>query len=273
MKTRIISAIVGIVLLAGAFLLYGTIWFTIILDAISLIAVYELLKSTGVLKHKAIVVAVMLYSAYIPFLSYGDLNKFFVPITFIFVVSLFIIFLIQHKEIRFSDISAAFFFALLYPFSFSTLTLIGNEALQFSVFYLLLAFSAAWVSDTGAYFTGLALGKRKLCPEISPKKTVEGAIGGLVSAIVAFIIISVVFTSVYDNLTVNYLYLLIIAPIASVLGMIGDLSASVIKREYGIKDYGNIMPGHGGVMDRFDSILFVLPFIYLVIKFFPIIKI
>jgi phosphatidate cytidylyltransferase len=273
MKTRIISAIVGIILLAGAFLLYGTIWFTIILDAVSLIAVYELLKSTGVLKHKALALASMIYSAYIPFLSYPILQKLFVPITFIFVVSLFIIFLKKHKEIRFSDISASFFFALLYPFSFSTLILIGKETLEFSAFYLLLAFSAAWVSDTGAYFTGLALGKRKLCPEISPKKTVEGAIGGLISAVVAFVVISVIFTSIYDNLTVNYLYLLIIAPIASVLGMIGDLSASVIKREYGIKDYGNIMPGHGGVMDRFDSILFVLPFIYLVIKFFPIIKI
>ncbi|MBQ5320462.1 MAG: phosphatidate cytidylyltransferase [Oscillospiraceae bacterium] len=273
MKTRIISATVGLVLLAAAFLVYGTVFFTIIVDIISLIAVFELLKSTGIWKHKVLSLISLIYAAYIPFICYSEAQNFFLPITFLFVVALFITFLIKHKEVKFSDISGSFFFALLYPFSFACLNLIGSASPNFSVFYLLLAFAAAWISDTGAYFTGLAIGKHKLCPEISPKKTIEGAVGGLVSAIISYLLIAAIFSAIYPDIKVNYIILIIIAPIASILGMIGDLSASVIKREYGIKDYGNIMPGHGGVMDRFDSILFVLPLIYFIITLAPIIKI
>lgn len=273
MKTRIISAAVGLILLAVALSLYGTIYFTVIVDIISLIAVYELLKSTGILKHRAVSVISFIYSAFIPFISINTVRDFFLPVTFCYVISLFLCLLIKHNELKFSKIATALFFSLFYPFAFTCLILIGKASPDFSAFYLLLVFSAAWISDTGAYFTGLALGKHKLCPEISPKKTVEGAIGGLVSAIISYVVIGFIFKSIYPNIEVNFILLLIIAPLASILGMMGDLSASVIKREYNIKDYGNIMPGHGGVMDRFDSILFVLPFIYIILSYIEIIRI
>jgi len=119
-----------------------------------------------------------------------------------------------------------------------------------------LVFITAWVTDTCAYFTGSFIGKRKLCPQISPKKTVEGAIGGIIGSV----IISLVFA--YFIVPHIFIHCIWIGFIGSILGQIGDLSASIFKRYTGIKDYGKIMPGHGGILDRFDSILFTAPTVY-----------
>ena len=130
--------------------------------------------------------------------------------------------------------------------------------------YVGLIFIAAWGSDTGAYFLGIGFGKRKLAPRLSPKKTLVGAIGGLVTsavlcAVYAFILYSLEFWTP-ANLVLNLLLFAAFGIIGSALGQAGDLVASAIKRHVGVKDYGRIIPGHGGVLDRFDSILFVAPF-------------
>ena len=135
----------------------------------------------------------------------------------------------------------------------------------------------AWIADGGAYFAGTFFGKHKLCPEISPKKTWEGFFGGLVSAIVFAILLGFgyelwdkIFTG-EQHFTVNVLVLGIIAVVCTFLGVLGDLVASLLKRQCGVKDFGNILPGHGGIMDRFDSVLFVAPFVYIAIQYvFPI---
>ncbi|MBQ7784491.1 MAG: phosphatidate cytidylyltransferase, partial [Oscillospiraceae bacterium] len=131
----------------------------------------------------------------------------------------------------------------------------------------------AWIPDAGAYFVGTACGKHKLCPEISPKKTVEGAVGGLVVTAVVFAVYGFAYQQFMKSVHgidfgVNYPALVLIMPIAAVISMVGDLSASLLKREYGIKDYGKLLPGHGGVVDRFDSVYFVLPYIMLVFNAF-----
>lgn len=125
----------------------------------------------------------------------------------------------------------------------------------------------------GAYFAGTFLGKHKLCPEISPKKTVEGFIGGLLSNGVIFVVINLIYVVFFvEGYKVNYVNTFILGLICAVLGTIGDLTASLIKRQCDIKDYGNIMPGHGGLMDRFDSVLFVVPFIYVYLNYLNIYK-
>ena len=128
------------------------------------------------------------------------------------------------------------------------------------MYIYLLAFVGAWVPDTFAYFTGMLFGKHKLIPDVSPKKTVEGAVGGVVFCVLAF----VGFGLLYNNLWVieggGKLPLWIMAVmgvLVSIVSQIGDLSLSLLKRKYGIKDFGKIFPGHGGVMDRFDSVLAV----------------
>ena len=135
---------------------------------------------------------------------------------------------------------------------------------------VVLAFMIAWATDTFAFATGKLFGKHKLIPEISPKKTVEGAIGGIVFATLAFLLYGFG-VELFTDLTANYLVLAISGAILAVISQIGDLIASLIKREHGVKDYSNLLPGHGGIMDRFDSILAVstpLIFISLLFKLF-----
>ena len=122
----------------------------------------------------------------------------------------------------------------------------------------------AFMSDTGAYFMGRALGKHKLCPHVSPNKTVEGSIGGFIGSVVGMIIYHLVVKATV-SLDLGWAMIIVLGLVGSLLGQIGDLSFSVIKREFGIKDYGAIFPGHGGVLDRFDSVLFVSPAYYLII--------
>ena len=125
-----------------------------------------------------------------------------------------------------------------------------------------LSLCAAWLNDIFAYFSGYFFGKKKLCPEISPKKTVEGAVGGVVGDLILCLVLTYAFAAAMQ-LSVNWLSLCIFLPIGAVASIFGDLCASIVKRQFGIKDYGNIMPGHGGVMDRFDSWVFVAPLLYI----------
>jgi phosphatidate cytidylyltransferase len=134
---------------------------------------------------------------------------------------------------------------------------------EYGVFAVVLTLAGAWLADSGAYFAGTFFGKTKLCPVISPKKTVEGLIGGTVCNGVFLLIIAGVYNSLINkDVHVNLIAVFIAGMLCSVIGLVGDLGASVIKRQAGIKDYGNIMPGHGGIMDRFDSVLTVTPFMF-----------
>ena len=133
------------------------------------------------------------------------------------------------------------------------------------IYYLLLMFNFASVCDMGAYFVGVSMGKTKLCPTISPKKTVEGAIGGIVASIIVGLILNLCY-GFYSKILMVALFTI---PLC-IVGMIGDLFASIIKRKVGVKDYGNLIPGHGGVLDRVDSLLFISPVVYF-LTFFGIV--
>ncbi len=147
--------------------------------------------------------------------------------------------------------------------AFVFLILIAHHNYQFTPLLLLGAFILVWVNDTGAYFIGKNFGNQKLFPRISPKKTVEGFLGGLFFACIASYFIAK-FTG-----TLDFTYWLILSIIVSVFGTIGDLIESKFKRQANVKDSGVIMPGHGGLLDRLDSIIFVAPFFYLFLRLFP----
>ena len=132
---------------------------------------------------------------------------------------------------------------------------------------LLYLLFCAWFGDSGAYFAGTFFGKHKLCPNISPKKTFEGLVGGVVTVGIVTTILLVVYNNfILGEQQLSYPVLIPLSMVASLVGVVGDLSASVIKREYSVKDFGNIMPGHGGVLDRFDSVILVAPFLYVVMS-------
>ena len=138
---------------------------------------------------------------------------------------------------------------------------------------MIIAIFSAWIADAGAFFAGSFWGKRKLCPQISPKKTVEGLIGGFVLNVVAMLVFGYVFQALFYSyeVDVSYLSLLVIGFVGAGLSVIGDLAFSLIKRSCHIKDFSEIIPGHGGILDRFDSVIFVAPFVYFLVQFLPIV--
>jgi phosphatidate cytidylyltransferase len=140
-------------------------------------------------------------------------------------------------------------------------------------FFFVICFAVPWMADAGAFFAGSLFGKHKLCPNISPKKTVEGAIGGVFTCVLAAVAIGFLFGNlITPQLTVNFIPLIIIGVCDAVLSIVGDLSFSLIKRTIGIKDYSNLFPGHGGMLDRFDSIIFTVPMVLIVNSFLPILS-
>lgn len=277
MKQRIISSVVGIFILICVLLFYKTIVLNIAISIISAIAVYELLLATKYVENNVLAATCLIFSISVPFFRTFNVYKFLVPISIVFVFVLFMIMIAMHDIVKIEQIGLSFFISVIIPFGLSTLIYIRDKFITspyVSIFYMLLALGSAWVSDSGAYFIGTFLGKTPLVPEISPKKTVEGVVGGVISLLIFGVIISLIFSYLFykTNIHINYFMMFLTLPIASVMGVLGDLSASLIKRQCAIKDFGTIMPGHGGVLDRFDSVLFTVPFYYLVELFFSLIK-
>lgn len=275
MKQRVISSAVGLVLLAVVLALFDTIVVNIVVALIALLAVYEMFSATGCWSFRPLSVPATIFAAAIPFLSSRLLSRV-IPLTcYLYVLVLFSVLLRNHKKIHIEQLAVVFTFSLMIPFSLSTLVYQRDwNGTVLGIFYVLLSLGSAWLSDTGAYFAGHAFGKHRLAPIISPKKTVEGAIGGMVFADLAMLLISWLYSlacaAVGCPIQVHYLVIACIMPFLSAVSIVGDLSASIVKRQFGVKDYGSIMPGHGGVMDRFDSALMVAPLVYIISRYLPL---
>ena len=263
MKTRIISGIV-MALIVAAFLTLGILvsplFITLFIAAITAVAIYELLHNAAGIKSKAALIGACAYSVLNVFLldekatNFGGISnlEFSAALSIIFFIFAAVITLKEHKEFNLTHIVTLAAMPIAVSFAFSSLgTVLSHEK---GIFYLLMLLNFSSVCDMGAYFVGITLGKHKLCPEISPKKTVEGAVGGILSSIVVSLILVLAF-----SVTRKLVAALILTVPFCILGMIGDLFASAIKRTAGIKDYGNLIPGHGGILDRFDSIIMIAP--------------
>ena len=275
MKTRVLSALVGIAVLIVVLNFFETPVLNVAIMVIALLAVYEFLTATKISHNNLLSAVAYLVAATFPYIGLKKemnlLPIFLLP----YIALLFLILLRTHKDTRVEDVAMVFMMSIGIPLSLSSaIYLRDNNGYTMGLFYLLLALCCAWYSDTGAYFVGTAWGKHKLCPQVSPHKTVEGLVGGLVTCILLNLLTAFIFQKVSGYLGVplqiNYLRLLLISPLASLISVLGDLSFSMIKRGFSIKDFGNIMPGHGGVLDRFDSVLFTLPFIYATTLCFPV---
>ena len=270
MGKRVMVAVIFIPLLAVA--IYGVspvypVVLPILVAGLSMIAVHEVLWSTGFLKHTRISGYSLVLAGLVPFWVYysGALMPALCGM-FVYVVLLFAEAIASHKRITLEKMGGAFFLSVVIPFFLSSLLRIRQ--MEHWQFLIILPFLVAFLSDAFALFAGMAFGKHKLAPELSPKKTVEGAIGGFVGAIVSAVVYGVVLQMGF-SVSVNYFYLVVYGALGSVVSQLGDLSFSYIKREYGLKDFGNIFPGHGGVLDRFDSVIFCAPLIELLIQFLP----
>ena len=210
------------------------------------------------------------YSLALSFINYVSL------VIFILIVFLFLIIILFNKKygfnkkFSFNAIVITVFGIIYVPFLLSFI--INTRNLDNGIYYVYIILIGAWSTDTCAYFAGKFFGKRKLIPSISPKKTVEGALGGIIGCTAAsFVFGKIVLINGFIDIFIYHF--IVIGALNGVIAQLGDLSASVIKRHVNIKDFGKIMPGHGGVLDRFDSVLFIAPFVYFYVYFIVLGKI
>ena len=270
MKTRLITSAIGIVLCIVLMIL-GEVNSIVIRVAIALVTALicgELLTAKGLHKKLFISVPCVVFGLLMPLLC-GSLLKY-IPL-YLFAVVLFSVMVAFHDNIKVEDVMFAFGGTMLLTLSMTSFTLTACSLNGHSSFWVVLTLGVPWLADSGAYFAGVYLGKHKLCPSISPKKTVEGAVGGLISGTLGSLLIGFVFLLIYRGVTINFIPLLIIGLINPIISIIGDLTFSVIKRSCGIKDFGSIMPGHGGMLDRFDSIILCAPLVFVISNLFTVI--
>ena len=273
MVTRIISAIVGIAVAIGVLFLSATPVYDLVVAAISVILIYELFSAVGCMKYKFHCVVCFGFAIATPFLiEYTEGMEFTWIFSALCTLLLFSGFIANHKSMRYEKLCYMVTATIFSVIPMCCLVSMKNLDSVHGICYIVLCLAGAWLGDSGAYFVGTFFGKKKLCPEISPKKTVEGAVGGVITVGIVFAVYAFFYHMVQGyrgyEFEVNYIYLILMGCICGVLGIIGDLSASLIKRQCDIKDFGNIMPGHGGLMDRFDSVLFVAPFMLFVLTHF-----
>ena len=290
MKQRVLTSIgIGIVgipiLLLSKYIVYP-----IFLGLLSAIGVWELLRVFGVQKRYEVAVPSYAIAGLLPVFAHGSITggdqKSYLLITgaviFAFLLYLAAVCVIgkeiiihrseQNKSdkeqsiLEFGDVAEIFMSVTYVTVSFTSMSL--TRYMTNGVYIFALVFVAAWMCDVFAYFTGRLLGKHKLAPHLSPKKTVEGSIGGIVFAIIGCILYGFIVEKATD-LNASYLTLALIGLSLSVISQIGDLFASLIKREHGVKDYSRMLPGHGGVMDRFDSILAISTVLMALCMVFP----
>jgi len=258
LKQRILTA-----LIAAAFFIpivvVGGLPFTILVYAMAAVGLYEILRMKG-LSLFSIPGLISLFALFV-FLMPNEWTLYLVDLTgytkidlaLISILILLTYIVVVKNKFTFDDAAFSILGALYLGIGFFYFI----ETRMAGIEYVIFALGIIWTTDSGAYFTGKKFGKKKLWPDISPNKTVEGFIGGIVTAIVFALLFQLL-----SPFPISFLALIIVTIIASVFGQIGDLVESALKRQYQVKDSGNLLPGHGGILDRFDSLLFVLPLLH-----------
>ena len=265
--TRLLS---GIVLLAAAALLFvvGDIWLVIALGILSLVGVYELFRIWEMEKHPlAIVTYVATVGCYAMFIDYPFNLGLHEIMPIIALLALLTVYVIRYPKDHINQVAKSIFALIYVPVMMSFIYLLREFEMGEWLIWLVLITS--WGADTCAYCVGKLIGKHHFS-ELSPKKTIEGCVGGIVgAALIAFGYAWFVPEGLGEYFILDVRIMLpVVAAISALISQIGDLSASAIKRNYEVKDYGKIIPGHGGVLDRFDSVIFVAPFIYILLYVF-----
>ncbi|MBE6915104.1 MAG: phosphatidate cytidylyltransferase [Ruminococcaceae bacterium] len=264
MLIRILSAAVALPLFLAIVLLLPPVGLTLATSVLCVVATYELLWRTGAVDEGKYVVSACTLAALIP------LWTAYCKETWVLLLGVFALFVVlaafwlnDEPKGHFSKLAMTLFGATLIPLLFSTFILLRE--MEQGLLLVFIPFIGAWMTDTGAYFVGFFLGKHKLAPRISPKKTVEGAVGGVLICVLSMAFYGVLCNKYFGGAFDPMLFALI-GLVLSLLSQMGDLSLSIIKREYNIKDYGVIFPGHGGILDRFDSVLFTAPATYFALQ-------
>lgn len=268
MKTRVIAASVLTPLLLIVVLFLPKVVTAILFGLACAMMSYELLYRTGLVRHTRLNIYAMVMSFLMSIWCFLDMPYAWGMLgLLVYFLALFAELMASHVKVRFDRVCVCFVAGVLIPFLFCSLVRIHGT--RDGRFFIMIPFVLAWLSDSGAYFAGRAFGQRKLAPVISPKKTVEGMVGGILSAMVGMVVYMLILNLVF-GFEVNYIYALVYGLLGSLGGVLGDLSFSVIKRQTGIKDYSKLIPGHGGMLDRFDSMIVVGPLVEALLLLLPV---
>ncbi len=278
MKQRVITGVLAAIFGLSAIGFMFTPVLGIIMAIVSGMAAFEIQHVSKIQNKILMYFNVLVAVAIIPVLEYGLLDKIPVPkhvVAIAYVIAMLFLMLLNYHKTKFEDVVMSIFAGVVVPYSIGTAILLRDLCLsrrdlfqQSHVFFIIFfALLCAWLNDTFAYFVGRKFGKHKLSPNISPKKTVEGAVGGVVITMLFNVVIFLIFDYFFfKNDTLKVWMIIPTSLFLSSISIAGDLSASVIKRNFGAKDFGTIFPGHGGIMDRFDSYCFVMPTLYAIVS-------
>ena len=279
MKSRVITGLVGSALALVVLIALPPVVLNITMAGICALAMVEVLVVTKLAAHRGLTAAAIGFALVSPFLALLPGNHMLAAAVMAYAVVLAVIQIVYHDTLPVERTGFVFFMSILVSISLSSIAYLrwysprGN--MSDGLFYVFIAIVMPWTCDIGAYFVGTFLGRHKLCPSISPKKTVEGLAGGFVFSVGASVLAGFLYQLFLnwrgDGATVHLGQIALLALAFAPLSVLGDLFASIIKRQSHVKDFGHIMPGHGGVMDRFDSLLFVAPVFYAVLRLLPLV--
>ena len=280
MKQRVITAVVLLALLAVVVWQINTPVLVLVIAFLAAVAANEIMRCAKV-ENTFIRVVATGYAACVPFFASAKALTPWVSEAVwgkvigavpgvVYLIALVLVLLLAmlkgYAYTTFEDVAVSVFAGALVPFGFSVFIRLRDmfQIEQFGIYLIFYGLICALATDSGAQLAGMAFGKDKMSPNISPKKTVEGAIGGLIFSLILNAVAIILYNRLADFKMDEFAVTVLLAAClpVSFLGMMGDLSASVLKRNFGVKDFGKIFPGHGGVMDRFDSSMFTLPVTY-----------
>lgn len=272
MKKRIITAIVAILIFAPICIFSDTIIYPIAMSILAAVGVFEIAKCIGFHKKLVLTIPAYIVALALPILRFFLSNKskpnsvfMLYAMASVFVLLVFCLgyVMFNKNKYKLSDVLTFFALSVYVIGCFVAMVIVRYTELvpQQGLYMFPIMFLSAWICDTFAYFTGRLIGKHKLIPDISPKKTIEGAIGGIVFTFIAMMGYGCLIKFAFHYDGISFVHLAIFGIVLPVVSQIGDLIASCIKRQYNIKDFGNVFPGHGGVIDRFDSPMLVAPVI------------
>ncbi len=257
-KTRLLSGIV-LVALALVLIITGGDLLLVSTLVISYIGMFELYRIFHIEKSAPGIIGYLAATVY-----YCNLRFEFIPDLMMFVLGFFMLlmfaYVFTYPKYKTEQIMAAFFgvfyVAVMLSYVYQTRMLVAGA------YIVWLIFLCSWGCDTCAYCVGMLIGKHKMSPKLSPKKSIEGAVGGVIGAALLTILYGMIFKSAMNSTQTHVFIMAGISAVGALISMVGDLTASAIKRNYEIKDYGKLIPGHGGILDRFDSVIFTAPVIY-----------
>lgn len=271
LKPRLLTAAIGIpAVLIVMFL--SELWnplIGIVVGIASVLMVGEFLYARRLLSCIPLAIVCMIYALVMPMLVTAGAASY--VLTYLFLIAAFSVSLVYHHKLHFMNLAYALFGSILITFGMCAIPVAcRTNGISVSFFFVLI-FLLPWMADGGGYFIGSKFGKHKLCPNISPKKTIEGVLGGVVFCVASAMLMGLIFQFLVfgNNVIVNFVALGVIAVLDSVVSVLGDLSFSLIKRNLKIKDYGSIFPGHGGMLDRCDSIIFTAPLVVVLSQLVP----